>query len=138
MLLTLHLTILSVTLVGILLADHEGYLWVRGKKKVLDAKRVTLYHRWVGAGLLGMIASGFFLFWPMREYLLTQNPKFIVKMMLVSILVINSFAIGELSRIATEKSFSSLTIREKLPFLASGALSGACWAGAILLGFFLF
>ena len=138
MLLSVHLAILSVTLVGIILADHDGYLWIRGKKATLNRGRIALYHRWVGVGLLGMIISGLFLFWPMREYLLTQNPKFVMKMMFVVMLVINSFAIGSLSRTATEKAFSSLTPREKAPFLVSGALSGLCWIGAILLGFLLF
>lgn len=138
MLVTVHLAILFLTVFGILLSDHDGYLWLRGKKATLDPKRIARYHWWVSVGLLGMVISGFFLFWPMRDYLLTQSPQFIIKMIFVGILIVNAFAIGELSRTATEKPFSSLTQKEKIPFLVSGALSGVCWIGAALSGFFLF
>ena len=137
MLVTLHLIVLSITVIGVLLADHMGFQWIRGAKLTLDAKKLRLYHHWVGVGLTSMIITGFFLFWPKKDFLLT-HPQFIVKMMFVAFLVINAFAISELLRVATVRTFASMTLREKIPLFVSGGISTVCWLGAIIGGFFLF
>ena len=138
MLATIHLIVLIVTLVGVVRADHEGFAWIRGTKPTLDSQKLRMYHYWVGAGLLGMITTGAILLWPMRDYLLTSSPLFIIKMMFVAFLVVNAFAISELLKIATIRTFASLTLKEKAPLFISGAISTGCWLGAASLGLYLF
>lgn len=137
MLVTLHLVVLSITAIGVLLADHMGFQWIRGVKPTLDAKKLKRYHYWVGGGLTGMIITGFFLFIPNKDFLLT-HPQFIVKMMFVAFLVINAFAISELLNVATTRTFASLTFKEKIPLFISGGISTMCWLGAAAGGFFLY
>lgn len=138
MLATIHLVILVVTIIGVVRADHEGFAWIRGTKPTLDAEKLGLYHYWVGAGLSGMILTGVILLWPMRDYLLTSSPLFMVKMMFVAFLVVNAFAISELLKVATVRTFASLTLKEKFPLFLSGAISTGCWLGAATLGLYLF
>ena len=132
----LHL--LSLAFVGwnVVLADHMGFTWMSGNKPLLDGKNVKKYHYRTLIGLGLMLVTGFMLFWPMREFLLTRT-QFYIKMGFVLALVINSFVIGILSKIATIKSFTSLSVKEKIPLLISGAVSAVSWLGAILMAFFL-
>lgn len=134
--LPLHLLALAFVAWNVVLADHMGFNWMRGKDQVLDEKRVRKYHIRTWIGLLLMIVTGFTMFWPMREFLLTR-PQFYVKMGFVLALFLNSFAIGRLSKISTEKTFASLSTKEKIPLMISGGISTISWLGAVLGGFFL-
>lgn len=135
-LLPLHLISLFYALVSVVRADHLGLLWIRGKVDTLDAKKIDSLHRHSFIGLSLMIVTGFFLFLPMREYLLSQ-PQFFVKMVFVVTLIVNGFIIGTLKNIASTRKFSSLSTREKLPLFISGFVSTISWLGAILGGFYL-
>ena len=138
MLATLHLIILVITLIGVVRADHEGFAWIRGKKPILDFQKLRMYHYWVGTGLFGMIVTGLILLWPMRDYLLTSSPLFILKMIFVALLVVNAFTIWELLKVATVRTFASLSLKEKIPLFTSGLISTGCWMGAVVLGLYLF
>ncbi len=81
-----------------------------------------------------MIATGVFLTLPAWTYRL-QDPAFYVKMGFVLVLVVNAFAIGKLSEVAAERSFSSLQASQKRTLLLSGVLSATSWVGATLVGF---
>lgn len=115
----------------IFLADHQGLSWIRGKRETLDLKRVTLYHRLIWVGLVGMITTGGIMAWPLSSYLVTV-PAFLLKMAFVVTLFINGLVIGHLVKVATERSFASLSWRERLPLLVSGAVSTTAWIGAFV------
>lgn len=108
-----------------------------GKTGTLEESKVMKYHHRILAGLILMIITGTLLFWPAKDYLLTR-PQFWVKMAFVLGLIINSFVIGSLSKIALTRTFASLSTKEKLPMLISGSVSTLCWLGAFVGAFFLF
>ncbi len=134
--LPLHLLSLLYVAWNVIRADHAGFLWMTGKEQLLSKKDISTYHHgtWIGLGL--MIITGSVLFYPMREFLLTR-PQFYIKMGFVFTLIINGLVIGKISHIATEKTFISLSTREKAPLLISGAISTISWIGAIVAAFFL-
>ncbi len=134
--LPLHFLVLGFTAWNVVLADHLGFNWIRGKIKMLSVNEVKKYHYRVWTGLVLMIVTGFFLFWPLRELLLTRT-QFYVKMAFVATLVMNSFVIGYLQNIAITKTFASLTFKEKLPLFISGSVSTLCWILTAAAGFFL-
>ncbi len=135
-LLPLHFLILGFTAWNIIKADHMGLGWIQGTTPILDSTKVKKYHHRVLIGLCLMILTGFFMFWPMKDYLLTR-PQFIVKMVFVFALVINSFFIGKLQETSSAKKYSSLSQKEKIPFFISGAISSACWVLAVATAFFI-
>lgn len=135
-LLPFHLIILAVTAWNIILADHMGLKWIRGDTPLLDKNQVKKYHYRVLVGLILMIITGFLLFWPMKEFLLTRV-QFFIKMGFVVALIINAFYISRLQKISITKEYSSLSVREKIPFYISGAISTACWVLAFAAGFFI-
>lgn len=134
--LPLHLITLVFVAWNVAHADHMGFSWMRGKVATLDSVTVKKYHNRVWTGIILMILTGAVLFYPMRGFLLSR-PQFYVKMGFVLALVVNSFVIGALSKIPTTKTFTSLSMKEKLPLLISGAVSTLSWIGATLGGFFL-
>ena len=134
--LPLHLITLLFVAWNVAHADHMGFTWMRGKVATLDIEIVKKYHKRVWIGIILMIVTGATLFYPMREFLLSR-PQFYVKMGFVLALVINSFVIGNLSKIPTTRTFASLSIKEKLLLMISGAVSTLSWLGATLGGFFL-
>lgn len=131
----LHVTILTLTALVILYADHEGFSYIRGKKPVLDEKKTHWLHRAVWAGLLGMIATGFIMFWPGREYYLSE-PEFLVKMCMVFALLANGVLIGHLSKVSYTTPFAELPAKTKRLLFLSGAISTGGWIGAATIGFF--
>jgi len=133
----LHILSLVVAGVHVLLADHDGFSWLRGKVETLPVGRVRYYHRAVWVGLIGLIASGFLMFWPDRALLLL-SPAFQLKAGFVGALVLNSLAIGILQRIALEKPARELTAYEAVPLIVSGAISTLSWLGAAGAAFFLY
>lgn len=132
--LPLHIGILIFSVWNILKADHLGYLWMSGKKDILNEATIVRYHRNVWIGLAGMIVTGILMFWPMREYLLSRY-QFFAKMAWVLVLVINGIAVGRLHKIATRSKFSDLSVRDRLPLLISGGISTVAWLSAIILAF---
>lgn len=126
-----HLATLFLTVVVILIADHEGLSWMRGKKEVLEVRKISKLHRFMWIGLSLMIVTGFVMFWPLREYLLYHLP-FQVKMGFVTVLFINGLFIGRYSHVATQKRFNELSKKEKFPLFISGMVSFLGWVGAIV------
>ena len=134
--LPLHILSLLFVVWNVINADHIGFTWIRGTESILDPKVVQKYHRgtWIGLGL--MIFTGSFLFWPMREFLLTR-PQFYIKMGFVLALIINGLAIGNLQKRATTQRFRNLTQQERIPLFISGGISTISWLGAAAMAFFL-
>lgn len=132
----IHVAILFSTLSVVVFADVQGLRWVLGRVRTLNARLTRALHILVYVGLLGMILTGVTMFLRDSEYLLS-NPAFLVKMVFVAALVANSFLIGAHIKVATEKPFAELSVTEKRRLIISGVVSGACWLGAMLLGFSL-
>lgn len=104
--------------------------------KTLEVSEAKKYYYRISTLLGLMIITGFSLFWPLREFLLTR-PQFYLKMSFVIALIINSIVISYLQKIATTRSFASLTLKEKLPLFISGAFSTVCWILTATAGFYL-
>ena len=132
----IHELILFSTLAVVACADVVGLLWVLGRFSTLNARLMNALHLLVYVGLGGMIVTGLTMFSRDSEYLLS-NPVFLVKMVFVATLVVNSFLIGAHLKVASEKPFAALPRGEKWRFIVSGVVSGFCWVGAMLLGFSL-
>lgn len=132
-----HMIGLAVAVSGIVRADHQAFGWFRGKKETLDLAKLMKYHHTVSWGLGILIVSGAFLFWPARDYLI-GNTLFLVKMFFVLVIVVNSLVIRKFMPIATIRTYASLTFKERLPLIISGAASGLSWAGAIITAILLF
>lgn len=135
--LPLHITSLVFSVINIFLAEHQAFNWFFGKTSTLNKKTLLKYHHLVLLGLSLMIITGATLFWPMREYLLS-NFVFGIKMFFVAVLIVNSFFIGRLMNVAVENSYASLSSRERLPLILSGVVSTLGWLGAFISAFFLF
>jgi hypothetical protein len=133
----IHFAFLATALLGILLADSSAFAWMRGNVDTVHRKTVFRLHWIVTVGLSGLILSGLYLFWPLREYLVMQ-PLFWLKMFFVVTLLVNSFFVERLMQVATERPYSSLTAEERLPLYISGAISTLCWLGAITVAILLF
>lgn len=134
--LPLHIAILIFSGWNILRADHLGFKWIVENVQVLAENDIKKYHTRVWIGLIGMMLTGFIMFLPMREFLLSR-PQFYMKMSFVLALVLNGLAIGSLQKIATKKRFGELSTQEKAPLLVSGAISTLSWVGAATIAFFL-
>lgn len=129
--LTTHIITACALIAVVLYSDHYGLGWMRGKHEVLSATKLHRLHRTIYVGLGVMIITGLYMFWPVREYLLTET-TFLVKMGLVITLIINSIFIGKVGAKATHTSFASLTTKERVPLFIIGAVSSFCWAGTII------
>ena len=132
-----HQRPLCVAAAGMFYADSQAFGWLMGKKDLLLHAHLKRAHNVVGFALVGLIATGLVLFWPMREYLIEQ-PMFWVKMGFVLALVVNAFAIERLMQLPTRLSFRSLTFKEKLGLMISGGISAVSWLGALVLALLLF
>ncbi len=130
-----HLLSLAFVAIVILIADHDGLQYIRGKKPVLNATKVKRLHQLAWVGLAGMIVTGIFLV--RQNPLVLEEPTFAVKMLMVAALFVNGFVIGRLSALSTATPFKSLTKGQKLSLLLSGAVSVSCWLGAAFIGFAL-
>lgn len=131
-----HLISLLFVAWNVFHADHMGFNWIRGKVKVLDKDTVKKYHNRTWVGFILMIITGLTLFWPTREYLLIR-PQFFIKIAFVIAIFCNSFVIGYLSKTSTTKTYTSLSTKEKIPLIISGAVSIISWLGATSMAFFL-
>ena len=131
----IHLATLFITALVIVYSDHQGFLYLRGKKQTPSQPFLKWSHHLVWAGLILMITTGVLLTIPQWEYRLTQT-EFYIKMAFVGVLVVNAFAIGALSKLAGTTPFASLQKEQKRTLLLSGALSSLCWIGATMMGMF--
>lgn len=130
-----HLLFLGMAIVAIAVADKKALAWMRGEVETVPAKSLNLAHYTVWVGLGGLIVTGAMMAYPMIDYLI-KDPAFLIKMLFVGILITNGFLISSLTEIAHNRSFASLTLRERLPLFFSGAVSTLSWTSAILIGFF--
>ncbi len=130
----LHLATLALTALIILYSDHQGFEYFRGKKQLLTQSFVTWSHRLVWLGLSGMILTGVIMVVPRWEHFLS-DPAFYIKMGMVAVLVVNGYAIGKLSHVATETPFAELPPEHKKTLMLSGFLSATGWIGAAVIGF---
>ncbi len=129
----LHLLSLAFVAIVIVIADHDGYLYMRGKKAVLNAMKVKRLHQLAWVGLIAMTLTGIGLIAEDPDVL--EEAAFGVKMLMVAALFVNGFVIGQLSKWSVSTPFASLTSKQKLMLLGSGAVSVSCWIGATLIGF---
>lgn len=132
-----HIGSLCVAGTGVMVADSSAMNWLRGKRETVSRAAIFIAHWIVTIGLAGLIVSGLFLFWPLREYLVGQ-PLFWLKMGFVGALVINSFFIEQLMHVAAYRPFAELSVRERVPLFVSGAVSGISWVGAFFIALMLF
>ena len=133
----IHLASLAIAAIGIVWADHQAWGWIRGTHDTILHSKLLATHWVVGSGLTGLIASGLYLFWPARDFLLGQ-PLFLLKMAFVAALVVNSFVIEHLMHAAVRGPWRALSTRERLPLVVSGAVSTISWFGAGIVALVLF
>ena len=132
-----HLLALAVAACGVLAADKVGFSWMRGNVQKLSPKTLRALHETISYALIALIASGLYLFWPEREYLLHQH-LFLLKMFFVGVLVVNSIVIDRLMLVATKVPFAMISGKGKAVLFMSGAISFACWVGAALAAIIVF
>lgn len=132
-----HIGSLCLAGLGIVVADHAAFQWLTHKRDVVTKRELTFSHWTVATGLSGLVLSGLFLFWPMRDYLLTQ-PLFWLKMAFVAALIVNSFFIEYLMHTASHTPWRKLSFGERAPFILSGAISTLSWLGAFLVAITIF
>lgn len=129
----IHVLFVIISLITVVIADEHALMWMLGKKQTLPAKRVEIFHVVTSLGIAGLLLTGGLMFMDRASYLLSDT-TFLVKMGFVGALVINGFFIGAFSKVATTRTFASLSTKERLPLLISGAVSGIGWVGAVICG----
>lgn len=131
----LHILSLIYAAWNIFHAEHLRFNWIRGKAEKLDAITVAKYHKGTWTGLILAIVTGILAFLSVRSEIV--YPQFYIKMGFVIVIIANSFAIGSLSKIPTQKTFASLSTQEKLPLMLSSGLSFLSWGGALIMASFI-
>jgi hypothetical protein len=134
--LTMHIGAFAWSVVGIIAADSQGLRWLLGWRERIAVSYVHFWHRWVWVGISVSMVSGFYMFWPVREYLLTQ-PTFLLKVALVLMLFLNALFIGKHMLLATTQPFAALAPQQRRTLLVSGAVSTLGWVSVATLGFLL-
>jgi hypothetical protein len=129
----LHIISVIGTGMAVFYADEQAFMWIVGKKQRLSARMVRVMHVIVGLGLAALILTGGLLFVDRSAYLL-KNPTFLVKMIFVTALIINTFFVERLSHVATVHAFKDLTHQQRFPLFISGAVSLLSWIGAGICG----
>ncbi len=137
LLLYAHLGFLAVALYGIIAADSQAMAWMRGKVPVIANHHLERTHWIVTAGLVGLVLTGLYLYWPMRAYLYGQ-PYFLAKMVFVLALLINSFFIERLMPLASQYAHVDLSAAQKRGLMLSGGISTLSWLGATVLALLQF
>jgi len=136
LILTIHIATATLLIITVLFADHLAFAWLRGKKETLSKQTMYRIHYGMYLGLSIMIATGSYMFLPIREYLL-QETAFQVKMAFLAALLVNSIFIGQTVHTSTTQRFTSLVGKTKLLFLISGGVSAGSWIGVIIAANFL-
>jgi hypothetical protein len=131
-----HIGAFVWSVIGIVTADSQGARWLLGWRTTLNARSLHFWHRWVWVGIAVSVLSGFYMFWPVREYLLTQ-PTFLLKVSLVLVLCLNALFIGKHMQLATQQAFAGLTPATKRALCISGGVSTLCWISVATLGVLL-
>jgi len=132
-----HLGFLALAVVGMLLADRLALSWMRGKREVLEEDELERAHWIVTIALSGLVYSGLYLFWPLRDYLLNQ-PVFWLKMVFILALLINSFFIEALMPHTTRSSHADLEPAQRQKLMLSGAVSFISWVGTVSAAIYIF
>jgi len=132
----LHVVCVILTIPVVFYSDVIGHAWFVGKKPLLDKKLIVTLHRLVWVGLFGMVVTGVIMIADKSAEFFAK-PAFQVKMACVIALIINSFVIEKVMAVATEKKYATLTTRERLFIMTSGAVSIVGWLGALLCAFLL-
>lgn len=139
--LPIHLLILATTAYFIIRADHAAFQWVSGVIASLDMRRMVRYHIAVAIGLCGMIVTGSLMVQAGIDRegaeAFTSNPAFLTKMFFVALLVVNAVVISFLMRGVSGVAYGTLTTKQKIPLMISGAVSTIAWLGALSMAFFL-
>ena len=135
-LLQIHISAVFTTLILVVISDVHALLWVIGKIPILPRKRMELFHKAVWLGLVVIVSAGLLMFSTYSEYLLTL-PAFKIKMLLVVLLIVNAVFIGGHLQKATTYTFASLSRKEQIILLISGAVSSTGWIGAFIAAQFL-
>ncbi|MDB5245335.1 MAG: hypothetical protein JWN90_440 [Parcubacteria group bacterium] len=133
MLTTIHLLIVIVTGLLVVYSDEQALMWVLGKKTILNSSRITFLHRAVSIGLALLLITGGLLYIRDVSFYLSQT-TFIVKMVTIAALILNTYFIEKFSHIATSRTFASLSKSERLPLFISGAVSAVGWVTVIVCG----
>jgi hypothetical protein len=137
MLLDFHIAFICATLLLVVYADEQALLWILGRTRVMNERRLEWLHALVGLGLAGLIATGGLLFFLGGYSFLITDPVFIIKMVLVLALVVNAFFIAYVNKVAVYRSWAELTPAQRLPLIISGAISVIGWVGALICGLLL-
>lgn len=133
MLATLHLLIAALTIVFVLYSDEQAFLWVVGKKEFMDQSKVTFLHHAISGLLALLIITGGITYVTAAPAYLSLN-TFVVKMVMVFVLIINTYFIDRLSAVALTRSYASLSLKERIPLFISGAVSFLGWMTAFVCG----
>ncbi len=131
---TLHLFFLAISAVFVLAADAHAFAYLRGTPPLLPGRRMGLISAGVWTGIIGLVVSGAFLFWPDRDFYLVE-PAFLVKMAFVAALIVNGLAVIAVTKRAASVPFASLSPVWKVAMIISGGISSAGWIGAASIGF---
>ncbi len=136
MLTTLHLGIVIVTGLLVLYSDEQALAWVLGKKAQLDGKRIAFLHTIISVGLGALLITGGLLYLrAVPAYL--SDTTFIVKLVAIAALILNTYVIERFSHVAISRPFAAVSHRERIPLFISGGISVAGWATAIVCGLLL-
>jgi hypothetical protein len=131
---TVHLSVLAVTVVGILAADYRGFAYVSGIRDTLFDRTTRFLHGYIWLGLAGMVLSGVMLVLPIWEYYLSE-PAFIIKLGFVGLLIWNGWMIRKLLTHSAQVPYAELPEETKRKLKRSGTLSFIGWVAATAIGF---
>lgn len=136
MLVDLHLIFVFSTIALVLFADEQAFLWLRGKKKILDSRLVARTHYGVAAGLAALILTGGLLY-SRAPRAFSTSPLFIVKMAAISALIINTYFMSRLSSVAISQPYVLVDKPQKVALFVVGSISVLGWVTAALCGYLL-
>lgn len=132
-LLSLHVVFITYLIWNIFYAYLMGFDWMIGKKETLNKSKVEEYHKNIWLGTIAMIISGSLMFTIIKSSIL--YPQFYIKSFFALAIIVNGFVIQFLSKIAINKSFASLSWKEKTPLIICAAVSFVSWFGAFISSF---
>jgi hypothetical protein len=136
MLKILHVIFVIATLLAVAYSDEQALMWMLGKKQTLSPSLVATLHTLVSWGLGLLILTGGLLYFRAPQAYLS-DPTFIVKMVAIAALIINTYVIERLAPIATSGPYSAISRSERTKLFISGAVSVLGWATALFCGFLL-
>ncbi|HVM58868.1 MAG TPA: hypothetical protein VMT80_00870 [Candidatus Paceibacterota bacterium] len=133
---TLHILALCVTFALVLYADEQALQYVRGRIEMFQARTAGFLHYAVALGLASIMITGGLMYARSPQYYLS-DPTFIVKMVAVAALIVNSAFIERFSTLAAAVAFTDLSPSERRAFFVSGGVSMFGWGTALLCGLLL-